>query len=187
MVCYYPPVHCASQLPDYRIDWVVANGEASNLVENESIMRMKADGFYNLMTGECVASETFAAQNGQVNAVCGIGNPGRFFQSLHELGINTIKHIYSDHYDFAGEEVRFGDGLPVVCTEKDAAKLKHLEGDFLQVWYLRVSVQMQDDASERLLSLLTERAIAPRRELDLGESDDLVELGEEDVQVEQDA
>jgi subfamily B ATP-binding cassette protein MsbA len=153
----------ASRLQD--VDWVVANGEASNLIENESIMRMKADGFYNLMTGECVDSDTFATQHSQVNAVCGIGNPGRFFQSLHELGINTIKHIYSDHYNFAGEEVRFGDGLPVVCTEKDAAKLKHLEEDFRQVWYLRVSVQMEDDAQELLASLLAERAIAPRREL----------------------
>lgn len=171
-----------SRLQD--VDWVVANGEASNLIENESIMRMKADGFYNLMTGECVDSETFAAQYPQVNAVCGIGNPGRFFQSLHELGINTIKHIYSDHYDFAGEEVRFDDGLPVVCTEKDAAKLKHIEGDFHQVWYLRVSVQMQDDAGERLISLLTERAIAPRREIDSVESD---KLSEEDLQAEQGA
>jgi len=146
-----------------EVDWVVANGEASNLVEDESIMRMKADGLFNLASGQSMTVEDFAAQYEQVHAVCGIGNPSRFFQSLHELGISTVKHIYSDHYNFAGPEVRFTDGMQIVCTEKDAAKLKHLEGDFSQVWYLRVSVALPAEARERLLKMLADRAIAPQR------------------------
>ncbi len=148
------------------VDWVIANGEESNLVEDETVMRMQADGFYNLVTGEVMAPADFVATHSEVHAVCGIGNPNRFFQTLRDLGLNSIKHIYSDHYNFTGEEVRFDDTLPVVCTEKDAAKLKNLEEEFRQVWYLRVSVALPDSARERLLCMLKERAIAPRRNAD---------------------
>ena len=96
--------------------------------------------------------------------MCGIGNPGRFFQTLHELGLNTLKHTYSDHYNFAGPEAQFDDVLPVVCTEKDAAKFKHLAGDYSHVWFLRVSVELPDTATSHLADLLNARAIVPRRE-----------------------
>lgn len=147
-----------------QVDWVVANGEPSNLVEDESVMHMQADAFYNLASGEQLDCETFVERYPQVHAVCGIGNPGRFFQTLHNLGINTLKHTYSDHYNFAGPEVRFADGMQVVCTEKDAAKLNHLEDDFSHVWFLRVSVQMPPEARAKLMTLLQERAISPRRQ-----------------------
>jgi tetraacyldisaccharide 4'-kinase len=146
-----------------EVDWVIANGEASGLVEEESVMRMHADGFINLASAEQLSCSAFLERYTQVHAVCGIGNPRRFFESLHELGVSTIKHTYSDHYDFAGPEVRFGDGMQVVCTEKDAAKLKHLEDDFSHVWFLRVSVQLPAAAREKLTTLLAERAIAPRK------------------------
>ncbi len=147
----------------HSVDWVIANGEPSHLVDEETVMRMHADGFYNLVTGELMTPEAFVDTHSDVHAVCGIGNPNRFFQTLQDLGLNSIKHIYSDHYNFNGEEVRFDDTLPVVCTEKDAAKFKNLEEEFLQVWYLRVSVALPDGARERLLGMLTERAISPRR------------------------
>lgn len=145
-----------------EVDWVIANGESSGLVEAESVMRMRADGFINLASSEQLTCAAFCGRFSQVHAVCGIGNPRRFFESLHELGISTIKHTYSDHYDFSGPEVRFGDGMQVVCTEKDAAKLKHLEDDFSHVWYLRVSVQLETNARDILQGLLVERAIVPR-------------------------
>ena len=125
-------------------------------------MRMHADGFFNLASPQRLDCDEFASLYPQIHAVCGIGNPGRFFGSLHELGLATNKHTYSDHYNFAGPEVRFGDGLQVVCTEKDAAKLNHLEEDFSHVWFLRVSVDLPDEATQRLRGLLSERAIAPR-------------------------
>jgi tetraacyldisaccharide 4'-kinase len=159
-----------------EVDWVISNGEPSGLVESESVMRMHADGFINLASGEQLTCAAFCGRYSQVHAVCGIGNPRRFFESLHELGISTIKHTYSDHYDFAGPEVRFGDGMQVVCTEKDAAKLKHLEDDFSHVWFLRVSVQLETNARDILVGLLEARAIAPQRlarEDEIGEMQDL--------------
>lgn len=155
-----------------EVDWVIANGEASGLVKEESVMRMHADGFINLASAEQLSCSAFLERYTQVHAVCGIGNPRRFFESLHELGVSTIKHTYRDHYEFAGPEVRFGDGMQVVCTEKDAAKLKHLEDDFSHVWFLRVSVQLPAEAREKLTKLLAERAIVPRRSEHQDDADD---------------
>jgi len=146
-----------------HVDWVVSNGEPSNVVDNELVMRMQADGFFNVSSSERLECEEFAARFSQVHAVCGIGNPNRFYQTMQELGISTVKHTYADHYNFSGTEVRFGDAMQVVCTEKDAAKLKHIEdADFSHVWFLRVSVQMPDDARGRLAELLGQHAITPQ-------------------------
>lgn len=149
-----------------NVDWVISNSQPSGLVSDETVMRMRADGFFNLISGGVIAPEEFVAAHGQVHAVCGIGNPQRFFNSLAELGLSTAQHVYSDHYNFKGDEVVFDDMLPVVCTEKDAAKFKNLERDLPaleRVWYLRVSVELPDTALQRLRDMLRERAIAPRR------------------------
>ena len=146
-----------------EVDWIVANGESSGLVERETVMQVHAEGFFNLVSGEQLSNQQFVAKYPQVHAVCGIGNPRRFFETLQALDLSTLKHTYSDHYNFAGPEVRFADGLQVVCTEKDAAKLKHLEDDFSHVWFLRVSVHMPDEAHKQFLNLLTARAIVPNK------------------------
>ncbi|MEM6999683.1 MAG: lipid A export permease/ATP-binding protein MsbA [Pseudomonadota bacterium] len=149
-----------------NVDWVISNGQLSNLTENESVMQMQADGFMNVTTGDWVEVDDFLAQHTEVHAVCGIGNPNRFLRTLSHLGLVAELHVYKDHYDFAGDEVCFDDTRAVVCTEKDAAKLKNIERDFSHVWYLRVSVQLPGDDAKRLEQLLAERAIAPQREND---------------------
>ena len=145
------------------VDWVIANGEASGLVELETVMQMRADGFFNISTNEFLSCDDFLLRHQQVHAVCGIGNPGRFFASLRELGMSTIKHSYRDHYVFDGREFQFDDGLAVVCTEKDAAKLRHLDLDMRHVWFLRVTVVLPETASNTLHSLLDQHSIVPRR------------------------
>jgi subfamily B ATP-binding cassette protein MsbA len=146
-----------------EVDWVVANGEPSNLVDNESIMRMKADGFWSLDEETMMSVDEFLERHPQVHAVCGIGNPARFFSTLRGLGVNVVQHVYRDHHEFSGTEVKFDDNVAVVCTEKDAAKLKSLDIDLENVWFLRVSVDLPEEALARLQGLLAQRAIAPRR------------------------
>jgi len=146
------------------VDWVIANGEESGLVAKETVMQMRADGFFNITTNEFLSCDDFLERHQQVHAVCGIGNPGRFFASLREIGMSTVKHSYRDHYAFDGTEVQFDDALPVICTEKDAAKLRHLDLDMRHVWYLQVSVLLPEEATTTLHSLLSQHSIVPRRE-----------------------
>jgi tetraacyldisaccharide 4'-kinase len=65
-----------------------------------------------------------AFPGGRVHAVAGIGDPNRFFLHLARLGLKPLPHPFPDHHPFKPEELEFGDGLPVVLTEKDAVKLR---------------------------------------------------------------
>ncbi|MGH8123359.1 MAG: tetraacyldisaccharide 4'-kinase [Rudaea sp.] len=64
--------------------------------------------------------QDFAGQ--RVHAVAGIGNPMRFFALLHAAGIDAIEHAFADHHPYQPHDLDFGDGLPVLMTEKDAIK-----------------------------------------------------------------
>ncbi len=57
-------------------------------------------------------------------AVAAIAQPEHFFAMLRAQGL-TLAHTVAlpDHYDFVGWTPPIGDGIHVVCTEKDAVKL----------------------------------------------------------------
>ena len=58
----------------------------------------------------------------RVHAIAGIGNPARFFAGLQARGIEVIAHAFPDHHAFVAADLEFGDGLPMLMTEKDAIK-----------------------------------------------------------------
>lgn len=63
---------------------------------------------------------SFAGQ--RVHGVAAIGNPQRFFAALRAHGIDVVEHAFPDHHAFVADDLAFGDGLPVLMTEKDAVK-----------------------------------------------------------------
>lgn len=58
----------------------------------------------------------------RVHAIAGIGHPARFFDALRALDIDVIAHPFPDHHRYTAADLEFGDGLPVLMTEKDAVK-----------------------------------------------------------------
>ncbi len=92
----------------------------------------------------------FAGQ--PVHAVAGIGNPGRFFDSLRSHGIEVIEHAFTDHHALTAADLDFAETLPILMTEKDAVKC----GSFAdsRCWQVPVSAELPDsflDAVERRL------------------------------------
>lgn len=73
------------------------------------------------------------------HAVAAIGNPARFFASLREAGVEVVEHAFPDHHAFAAAELAFGDGLPVLMTDKDAVKCS----GFAQPHWWRVPVRAE--------------------------------------------
>ncbi len=96
---------------------------------------------------------TFAGR--QVRAVAGIGDPGRFFFQLRELGLDVLEHPFADHHRFQAMDLDFGDELPVLMTEKDAVKCKPFAGP--DHWYLPVDAKLHPQFGPRLLALLQKR------------------------------
>ena len=95
-----------------------------------------------------------------VHAVAGIGHPERFFRTLKKLGLNVIPHARDDHARLASSDLNFGDGLPVVITEKDAVKCRR-ESVADGVYCLRVDPVMQDESwVDGLVSIIRERHVA---------------------------
>ena len=145
------------------VDWVVSNGCASSLRDNEIVMQARALDFVNLSNNTRLSIDEFVREHRLVHALCGIGNPNRFLETLQALGVSADLHEYADHHDYSGSEVMFSDGLSVVCTEKDAVKLRELDQDLSNVWALRIEISFTRDIGMTLDALLSDKGIAPRK------------------------
>lgn len=101
------------------VDFVVCNGGKAGLGE----VPMHLLGDIAVSVGQPIHSRALAHFAGQrVNAIAGIGNPQRFFDSLRAHGIEVIEHPLPDHHALSATDLAFDDGLPVLMTEKDAVK-----------------------------------------------------------------
>ena len=96
--------------------------------------------------------KAFAGQ--RVHAVAGIGDPNRFFLHLARAGIEPLPHPFPDHHPFTPKDLEFGDGLPVLLTEKDAVKLRSAAQPGW--WVLPVSAQLDPAFGPWLLGKLDE-------------------------------
>jgi tetraacyldisaccharide 4'-kinase len=86
----------------------------------------------------------------KVNAVAGIGNPGRFFQLLRHARITPIEHVFPDHHDFSAADFEpMDDSLPILMTEKDAVKCKSL--GLKNAWFLSVDAVLPSEFEQQLL------------------------------------
>lgn len=127
----------AERLDD--VDWVVINGGDFNWPGSYR-MQLQAEKVVNLANGEQVALPHFADQK-TVHAIAGIGNPRRFFSGLELAGLPIQCHAFSDHHDFTANDINFADNAPVIMTEKDAVKCRHIAGK--HHWYLPVTAQIE--------------------------------------------
>jgi tetraacyldisaccharide 4'-kinase len=133
------------------VDFIVVNGDKSE--KNEYSMQMQGGLAVNLVSGEQKPLQAFSSRH--CHAVAGIGNPGRFFKQLESAGLNCKTHAFPDHYPFQPADIEFGDGLPVLMTEKDAVKCRAFAGE--QHWSVPVKAVLESGFSERLLNLLREK------------------------------
>lgn len=126
-----------------EVDLVIANG-ASELTPYA--FRLQPEPLRPLRAGDRPAPA------GRVHGVAGIGNPGRFFEALRGLGLEVIPHAFPDHHPYLPEDLGFGDGLPVVMTEKDAVKV--LPWADTRMWCLPVRAVPEPAAGEALNRLV---------------------------------
>jgi len=133
-----------------EVDFVVSNGVAGR---GEYSMLVKALVAKNMQSGQVIGLERFSGK--KVHAVCGIGNPARFFNSLRQFGIEVIEHAYPDHHKYDMSDISFTDNLPVLLTEKDAVKCQRFATD--NVWSVPVEADLNKHFAPRILALLEKR------------------------------
>ena len=137
-----------------EVDWVIANRQRSELSERETVMRNRPRAFVNLQTGVRMVPERFVAQYPNINAVAGVGNPVAFAEMLRGLGHKPVLHALDDHHRYFGDEIHFDNDWPVVCTEKDAVKLRRLNVPLGHSWFLEIETEIGEEGLRRLDELL---------------------------------
>ena len=130
------------------VDFVVVNGLAGR---GEYGMRLEGGRVVPLQPEQ--ASRPLSDYRGQrVHAVAGIGNPQRFFTALEQAGLEVIPHPFPDHHAFTADDLRFGDDLPVLMTEKDAVKCQTIADE--RMAYVPVEAEVDPRLGDALLRRL---------------------------------
>jgi len=150
-----------------EVDWIVSTGRPAGVDPNEILMTIIPQRFVSVAgAAGNLNCDDFCARHSNVNAVAGVGNPTRFAQTLRELGLNPMLQAYPDHYRFDGSELEFENGWPIVCTEKDATKLREISGIADNVYYLEIGVGLTfvdcHAPEDKLKQLLNEHGIRNR-------------------------
>ncbi len=105
--------------------------------------------------------ELSSLRESKVMAVCGLGNPHSFYQTLQEAGITLIKTMsYPDHYPYNEDDMQMINGVAkgaradfIITSEKDALKMPILKGPYVPVLVLQTSFEI--DEPKAFLELLT--------------------------------
>lgn len=103
-----------------RVDFRVCNGGA--VAPGDVPMELQGGKLRALLDGHTTSLSDFAGHT--VHAVAAIGHPQRFFASLRAQGLQVIEHAFPDHHAFTPNDLDFGDGKPLLMTEKDAVKCR---------------------------------------------------------------
>ena len=137
-----------------EVDWVVANGQPTGLVERESVCRTVAVEFVNVQTGATVAPGRFVHEvSSEVQAYCGIGNPERFRRTLMEQGIRPEMHAFPDHHRFGRNDFKIGSTEAVVVSEKDYRKVVPLIANPSRLWYLKIDIAFEPPVDDLVRAL----------------------------------
>ena len=143
--------------------WVVANGASSKLVPNASTMSARATAVVNVASGERVDPGAFVAKYGnRVVGIAGIGNPRRFQATLSSIGLAPELRTFPDHHRFAPGDLDVGDRVAIV-TEKDAEKIRTLDGVGPDCWYLEIDVHFAEPVDGLLEDLFKRHGIRTGR------------------------
>jgi tetraacyldisaccharide 4'-kinase len=114
--------------------------------------RVEPCRLYNLACPE--KERPLTAFYGQtVHAYAGIGHPDRFFDILHQAGLQVLAHPFPDHAAYTLADFEPAKGMLTFMTEKDAIKCAHLGPDFDagMVWVLAVEAVIDPDGLTLIL------------------------------------
>jgi tetraacyldisaccharide 4'-kinase len=133
--------------PPRPVDLRVVNGGEAHGGEYQ--MRLRLGSPIAIASGEPRSLDSLAGMT--VDAIAGIGNPGRFFEALRHIGISVREHGFADHHRYCAEDFAGFTG-PLLMTEKDAVKCRQL--GLSDAWAVPVRAELPVDFFPDLDALL---------------------------------
>jgi tetraacyldisaccharide 4'-kinase len=169
--CVFPAGPLRAPLPPQlaRTDVliIVGNGSAAEMVA----AAIAAQGGLVLRAHLVPGEASVAALRGKrVLAFAGIGDPGRFFSTLRTGGVEVVtEKAFADHHPFLDSEIEAlataakRDGLTLVTTEKDLARLRR-GGELIPAArdIVPFAVTLRFDDEPKLLRFATDRLFRAR-------------------------
>ena len=127
---------------------VIVNG-GSYGVDNIG-MELEANCVVNIKANEKLTINEFINRFDKVNAIAGIGDPNRFFQTLADLKVNVNQSIaFVDHHKFTPDDFsHLKDDIPLIMTEKDKVKCTQFAKQHW--WYLPVDGKISPKDAEKI-------------------------------------
>lgn len=95
-------------------------------------------------------------------AVAAIGHPQAFFKSAEALSVRCKTLRYADHHFWQAHELQVFSGQHMLCTAKDAVKIKellkqHSELDASHWYFLQVELRLDEALMQDIYSRIKER------------------------------
>ena len=151
---------------------IVGNGSAAEPVAAEIAAQGKPVLRAHLKPDDAPVA---ALAGKRVLAFAGIGDPVRFFNTLRLSGINVVRQqAFADHHPYSQSEIEGliteaeRDGLTLVTTEKDLARLRR--GDGLPDWAKQIvpfGVTLEFDNAALLRKFVADRLFKARERKEL--------------------
>lgn len=136
----------------HSVDFVIQNGgedfvsSIADIRGPKIIMKIVTRGLIHIKSGEKVSLSNLKER--RINAVCGIGNPSRFFHSLATLCKEINPIVFADHYAYAEKDFEDLSDDIIVMTEKDAVKCRSFAKD--NWYYLQVGASIEAKWAQQL-------------------------------------
>ncbi|QDP01744.1 tetraacyldisaccharide 4'-kinase [Thalassotalea sp. PS06] len=141
-----------------NVDVVICNGGQAKT--GEMSLTLSPGALVHIKSGTSLPLEQFvSSHSSQAQALAGIGNPQRFFNTLTDLNLSLSKQVeFVDHHQFSAEDFQqFDDQQPLLMTEKDAVKCRNICPD--NAWYLPVDGVLSEADEQHLLQLINTRVL----------------------------
>jgi len=135
------------------VDLMVTNGGDNSA---EETMQLQPQAFNQVINAKNTAPLDYF-RGRKIQAVTGIGNPDRFFQTLRDLGLQISEHKFPDHYAYQASDFKnFSANDIIIMTEKDSVKCEKFVDE--RYWYLPVAAELSAAFGAKILEKLTEKS-----------------------------
>ncbi|TKB44119.1 tetraacyldisaccharide 4'-kinase [Thalassotalea mangrovi] len=141
-----------------QVDAVICNGAEAQ--GDELQLTLQPGHLVHVASGKTLSVDEFQQAHGkQAQALAGIGNPQRFFDTLAALDFQLHNPLgFVDHHKFIATDFeQFSSQQPLLMTEKDAVKCREFCPQ--NAWYLPVDGVLNEADAQHLTQLINTRVL----------------------------
>ena len=138
------------------VDFIISSNSSlfNDEIQENAVMEYEATEWVRLSDQKSVALEAWPLGK-LIHGVAGIGNPSKFFSMLKDLDFKVIEHSFPDHYQYTENDLTFSQQLPIIMTEKDAARCHKI--NVKNIWVLKIEAKLPEELILQLVKKIKDK------------------------------